>query len=480
MPTRSGRPALTPARLAAVAAICAATPALLWADEPPGAALAPAVTAQDTPVGAVTDLAGAPTAMLPIENGVRAQGIALVLTGGLGETDNVALTTNNTQSQTLGLLGADFMLNHISSGFDVAATGDVAYIDYLQNAYSAQFLGRFDALAALKFFSDRLRWVVDEDFGEAQLNVFSPIVPGNLEFINVVGTGPDLVLRTSSDYEVRAGARYLYATYEESPFNGDRAVADVSIVRELSANSNVGLNADGSWLWFQNTVVNTDYNRRKFYASFDTRGARTQLSVELGVMQVSEFGSATTPLAQLNLTRSLTSDASVFVAAGREYTDSADNFRDLHVGAAGGIVVSPTAAATTDNYLTNYVTGGWSFQRNRTTLSLTARWERDTYTHVSSADVQLGNIQARISRIVSPSLSWELYAAVNRSEYLVQHPTQTFGTGGAALVYNLGRTVDCRLSYGHNFQGTSGVGAVPYAEDRVFVSVNYRPPLTLP
>jgi hypothetical protein len=114
---------------------------------------------------------------------------------GVGETDNVALTSTNRISQTMAMIDADFSVNHQSRLFDVNAVGDFGYIDYLQGAFGPELLGRLDGTADAVIIPGRLIWTLSDDFGQSAVDPYTPVNPDNIENINYLTTGPELKLR---------------------------------------------------------------------------------------------------------------------------------------------------------------------------------------------------------------------------------------------------------------------------------------------
>ena len=186
---------------------------------------------------------------------------------GVGESDNVTLASSDKVSQTIATLNADFDVNEKSRLLEVDAKGNFSYLDYLQNAYSSQLIGRFDGAANLAIVPERLTWVLRDDFGQAALDPFTPVTPINIENVNYVSTGPDAHLRLGSTGFLNVSARYAQAQYQTSPFNSNRASGQLGVGRDLSASSTVSLNGEGERVMFDNTVVNTDFDRYSAYAT---------------------------------------------------------------------------------------------------------------------------------------------------------------------------------------------------------------------
>jgi len=472
-------------------------------------------TAEPTPQAPIVSPVGATAGIAPIlppaENANMSRITDLGVLLGVGETDNVALTSANQQAQTIGLAGVDFDVKRLGSRLDANLVGDFDYLDYFQNAYGGQAIGRFDGLLDAKLLPGILTWVAEDDFGETQQNPLIPVVGTNLENINVFSTGPNLMLRPLNDTLFELGGRYAVSDFEDSPDDGYRFLETATLERELSAASNVSLNANITQAHFDTTdvpcteeetvvlpserlrcagdvLVNSDFERRNFYGSYNIAGVRTQISAQLGVSQVNEPGYwISTPLAQLSVSRQLSPRMSVNISAGRQFTDALDSFRNLRAGAAGGIVIAPTASISTGNYLSNYGSLGWSLDLHRTTFSLSARYERDTYVEHNQFDVRLASLQARAARALTSTLTAQLSVSLTQTQYaqtptLILPPTilsessqGEFGSVAGLLTWRLGRHVDAQLSYAHNFAG--GRNAYSYGEDRVFLIVAYHPPL---
>ena len=406
------------------------------------------------------------------------------LAAGIGETDNVNLSPTNPKSQTIAAANLDFDVKRTGSRLDASALGNFTDLHYLEGAYGNQVLGRFDGLATAKLWSDRLRWVFADDFGEQQTDPFAAITPVNLQRVNVFSTGPDLTLRPSYSSFVNLAARYSKVTYQASPFDGHNLIGSAEFGRELSPLSSVSLVVQAEELRFDNTTVNTDYDRREAYGRYLIRGARTSIDAQLGAAQANTVRSAwkTSPFVRLSLTRKVSRFSLLTLAGGREYTDSADSFSSLTSGAGGGIVVAPVSQ-TTANYLRNYGSAGWEFSRLRTSFGFTGTWERDNYDVQSVYDATRAELGINLGRSLTPKLSVNVTGTADRYEYFNQGFTDKFGTVGAGLVYRPGRWVIVYARYDHAFRRSSGIssslllagGGAGYDENRAFIMIGYRP-----
>jgi hypothetical protein len=319
-----------------------------------------------------------------------------------------------------------------------------------------------------------LQWFLQDDFGEGQLNPYTPSTPTNLEKVNFLTTGPEFTLRPLDDTVLQLGGRYALATYQFSPLNGWRSSENVLLERLLSPNSNVALGADAEQLHFDNTIINPEYDRDRFYIRYDITGARTHITAAVGETQNNDGGAwVATPLVQFDLTHDLAPQTVLNVTAGRQFTDAADAFSDLRSGAAGGIVVAPVAQ-TSEDYLRNYVSASVQLTGRRSTISATAAYERDVYAIDDTFDVTRADLELRGSRQLNAILSAEIFGAIMQSRYFTQGGHINSNIVGANMTWQASRTLALEGRYTHDFQSTNG-GGYGYAANLIFVTLTYRP-----
>ena len=404
---------------------------------------------------------------------------------GIGESDNVTLVPTDKVSQTIAITDLDFSVNEQSRLLEANAKGDFSYLDYLQNAYSSQLIGRFDGEGKVAIVPGRLTWVVRDDFGQAAIDPYTAVTPTNMEHINYLSTGPDLSMRLGGVNFIDLSARYARAQYETSPYNSNRGLGSLAVGRDISAGAAVSLNADFERVMFENTAVNTDFDRTSGFGRYELHGARTDFEGDLGATRISQAGSSTNgSLAKVQLSRKISAAAKLIATAGRELTDASSSFSTLQtgaIGAGGGMIGTAPAALTSNNYTRNYASVGWQYLRNRTTIGLDARWEKDTYAGQPQLDVNLPRVDFNIHRQLTRAFSTQLLGSFYKTDY----PNASIASNtasskyddwlvGAALTWRHGRGLEIRLRYDHNSHVVSAGGS-GYGENRVFLTVGYRP-----
>ncbi|MGH8318278.1 MAG: hypothetical protein ACREUL_09910 [Steroidobacteraceae bacterium] len=471
-------------------ALALAAPALALAQQTPsgtpssGPPAAP-VPATGAPAASVPG-AGLPGVVLPSASLLGAEAAGLTLapanytlyggSAGLGETDDVNLSSPHPKAQTLTV--ATLMFDVVRSGtwLDLNTLGNFSDIDYLEHAYSNQVLGSFDGLANLKLWSNHLTWLVRDDYGDAEINPLEQTTPNNIQRLNDFSTGPDLKLEPTRTIFVGLQALYSRINYQTSPFDGQTGSGAFTIGHRFSALASISLVGQVQQLRFDNRLVNTNYQVRESYADYNLIGARTTVDLQAGVAQADDVGTwKTSPRLRLALTRSVTPFSTVTLNGGREYFNAADGLSDLTSGAAGGIPIGP-ATQTSANALRTYGNGGWQFQRLRTTIGLTGGWEENQYDRQRLFNYSRANVGLHLGRQLTPRLSANISGSENHYDYLNQGFSSDFGTAGGALVYHLSESVVLYGRYDHTFRSTSGEAkGFGYDENRVFLMIGYYP-----
>jgi hypothetical protein len=463
-------------------------------------ALAPAVHAQVSSSG--LDAVGSNNATS--NPAVRSQFFVYGVDAGVGETDNVTLVSTNKVSQTLAVADVDFAVNEQTRLLDLKAAGDFSDLNYLQGAYGNQLIGRFDGIGKVAIVPGRLTWTVRDDFGQAAVDPYTPQIPTNLEDINYFSTGPDLILPLDAIDFINVGAQYKRTQYQTTPFNSNRFSGTVAFGRNLSAGSSISLDGSFERILFDNTALNTDYDRTSPYAHYELHGARTDLKADLGATRITEAGSSTTgTLVTVELSRKLSAAAKLTFTAGRKLTDAGASFSAVQPGASG-TVTSAAAAQTSENFTSTYASAGWQYTRYRTRLAVSARWEKDTYPGESTLDHSRPgaefNLERRLTRTFTAQLLGRWYktdyphatlasvvASSNETglvganvtpqpDVVSQLASPNFDDGllGASLAWRHGRGLEIRMRYEHTSHVVS-VGAGGYQENRVLLTVGYRP-----
>jgi len=402
---------------------------------------------------------------------------------GVGVTDNVTLVPTNRINQTIATADLDFSVQQATRLLDAGLKGNFSYLDYLQDAYSADLIGRFDGLAHAALIPERLTWTLQDDFGQGQVNAFASPTPDNRQNINYVSTGPNLWLRFAGTGFFELSARYARSQYSISPFDSNRVQGSFELGDQLSARSSLSLNGATEHVLFDNTSVNTDFDRTSAYAHYEISGARTDLTANLGGTEIRQNGSLTSgPLAKFQVNRKVSPASRIIFSVGRELTDASTGFSVAPTGAIGAISTTP-AAVTANSYTSDYASLGWNFERNRTTFALTGRWEKDSYASQPELDVSRGGGEFNLAKKLTHTLSIQLLGSLYTTDYahanfIADEGGSSFQDAriGGALSLREGRALVFSLRVDHVSRAVSNNSGVPgFHANTVFLTVGYRP-----
>jgi hypothetical protein len=417
-------------------------------------------------------------------------------TAGLGQTDNVALTNVDEHAQTMASVGVAVDVGRQGTAFNGDLKGELDYLDYVQHYYPGQFVGRLDGDASWWFIEDRFKWVLQDNYGNAQVDALTAPNRNNIQSVNVVSTGPDFIMRPNETLYFKLAGRYQASDWQTSPFNSQRVLGLASVGDDLSLASSVSLNADFTSIRFQDpTVVNPNYERRKYYLRYDTRGVRTSLSLDLGYAEANDTGEFKGKLlAQLVLSRDLTPRQTAFISGGQQLTDVADAFATLTGGAAGYTILAP-AAGSGGNYLNQYLSAGWQYKATRTTFGVSGRWDKDTYT-LEATPAQIADYlsqglpaplnverwtgQGRVERYITPVISANVHASYTHEDYWTLGYTDHYIYAGIGATYAATDRLQYELRYDYNSRSSQTVAAattrvVPsYSQNMIWLTVAYR------
>ena len=460
-------------------ALALAAPALCLGQEAGSSGVAESTPASSTPASSAPAVsapaAGAPGAVLP---GAALPGLAapLPVTGagltgltslpaeytnygvsaGVGESDNVNLSPTHPESQTLSAANLFFDLIRSGSRLNLNAVGNFSDTDYLEGAYSNQVLGRFDGLADVTLWEHHLTWLVRDDYGDSQVNALESLTPANLQRINIFSTGPDLTLQPTLSSFVELQGLYARNDWEDDPFSGNTETGTVTVGHQFSPAATLSLVGQVQQEQFDNTTANKNYQVREYYAHYALKAARTTVDLQGGLDQANDTGSWTSsPLVRVAITRSVSPFSTVSVSGGREYSNAMGNFAGIDTGVTGGIPVG-SAAQTTGNALRTYGNLDWGFRRQRTSINLIGDWERSSYDVESKYNFTLTDVGLNLGRQLTPRLSANIMATVDRGQYGNQGFTNTYGTGTAGLVYRPGTWVVIYGRYDHRSSALPG------------------------
>lgn len=392
---------------------------------------------------------------------------------GLGYSDNILRVSNNAEDGSIAQAGLELAAAEKTRRFDGDLVADLAYMDYLQNTYSNELVGNARGKAAFNLLEDYVQWVIADNFGQTQTDLFVPITPANSENINYFSTGPDLTLRPAANTELQLGGRYSAVDYQVSPNDSNRVSGTLALVRNIAARSSLSLNAEHDRVDFTNQAVNTDFNNDALYVAYRVESNRTKILMNVGISRIKMSGSTENDsLLKLQVSRTVTAHSTLDLSIGRELTDAGTSFGSQTI--SQNVSLDTQALSTsTSPYLDEYADLGWNATGRRTRIGASLHYEQQTYSSQPSQDRNFTDVQAYVSRDLGPRVSARLVGDYTKNDYKQQQQGDsnetTFTCGFSFLA---GRLLRIDLSV-ERYDRNSDLADGDFHENRAWLKLRY-------
>jgi hypothetical protein len=414
--------------------------------------------------------------------------------GGAMRTDNATLSAGG-PSDTVATAGLGVSLYRDSGYLRADVEGSALYEDYHDHTYPSHVLGSLVGTAALTLIPGRLVWVLQDTFGQTNVNPLQPTTPTNRINANYVATGPDADVRLADATDLLIGARFAEANFQTNPFArvDDHSWFGTLGVREaLTPSSSASLNIAASRVSYPNPTE-PSYDQQDLYARYNTHSDRGGLAIDLGVSQLHDIGGTVhVPLARLGLFRSLTPSWNINIKGGSEFQNSGQalqsSFGDVRVingqlvsGPAIGTGELPAGTVADINlskvpFRSEFVKMAIDFVRPRTTLDLSGRTGHERYqAGARDLDRNTTEVGAAFTRLMRPTLEFHISGSYEHRTPLAALPADRTTSGRAGFNWRAGSLLAVTLAYAHEARSTEAGGA-PYTVNLIYLGFAYGPP----
>jgi hypothetical protein len=391
---------------------------------------------------------------------------------GAGYSDNIARTDVDETNETIGTLGLQLNWTERTRRITGDADIDLSYFEYLDNTFESEVVGTGNGSLAFAIVPDRLQWVFEDSFGQAQSDPFAPATPETREDLNYFSTGPDLTLHFGSTVFSRLFGRWSKTTYETSPLDAERRTAGLGVGRRASSRSEFSLNGVTEKVDFD-SELNPDYDRKSAFVNYSLDAARTRLSTDLGYTWLDRDGAADTSgsaLMNITATRELSAASSLQLTLSSQLGDAGDSLRG---GLSSSVVgIGGQITATSDPFENRVVSLEYRFSRTRTGFSLGISRTDDQYETQSQLDRKATVYNAAFSRRLARTLDLELTAALFDENFDSSDLESDELRYGVALNWRAFRTIGWRLLVERYDRDTNN-GTGEYTENRAFLTMGY-------
>ena len=411
---------------------------------------------------------------------------------GLAYTDN-ALLTSGSGKKGDGVAALGFATDYARVGnLSVNMLGNVERLEYLSHSYSGSFYGQFNGSAVLGKNTDPLQWQLQDSFGEAMSDPLQAPNPQSLQTINDIATGPRVNLHFGLRDRLTLSGQYSRTTYQRSPFDSQTFQGGMEFSHALSGAAYVGLQGSfGRTEYVNLTTLQqfaiggiSDFNLWQGAAVFSWTYQRSRLMVRAGYNEL-DFGHGNRkgePLFQLNLSRQISPFSTVFLNAQSSYSMNGASLgsTNAQLGLQTGALLNPSlAVAQPFNSRSGSV--GWTFQRARTTFSLSGTVDQTLYAQSGGPVLNENHLDEglsmRLGRQLRPRTAVQLWAQGYLDHYTQLHANtrqESFGLSFTQTFFRLAVSFYVERTQQSGSPGASHFVASSYHDDRVGLYVTYN------
>lgn len=335
---------------------------------------------------------------------------------GFFSSDNITRAEEDEIDEVASVAEIGGNWHSVGTRFAAAFDGTLSYRHYMQNDFDDEGRANFLAVGDIFIVPETLDWSITDRLANAPVDPVATTSPINVQFVNVLETGPRLTLRPGSNELTLAVSRAdIHA--EESPIDHARNSGTLGFMHDISANSGFGLVANVRRIEFEPEAEATDFDQEKAHLTFESRNDTLFLSVAGGKsrFELADGPSRDATTGWLRVRARRTSDSVIYAAIERTASDTATAMlTDELLLEQGGV---PSFIVTGDPFFSDRLilryTRGW--RAHEWFLALNAT---DLDYFVSPLDREHRGAQLGAEFMLSPRLLLSLSASGTRIEYL--------------------------------------------------------------
>jgi hypothetical protein len=314
--------------------------------------------------------------------------------------------------ESVGLL---LGLERTSTRLDASIDANLDYRRYSLDSLDNETVGTLNAAADVDIVQDLFGWTFYDNYGQGIRDPFSGLGPGNREKVNIIGTGPRILVPLGGRTTLDIRGTYSERRFDESSqVDSDSMLSELGLYRQISSTARLGLVASWNDIEYVD-VIAPSYKIERLSVRYEKELATGRVLAELGTNEISAAGrDSDEPLYNFVWTRSLTARSELSIRAAQEITDSGSA---LSSGLAPGIEGdSFTDVIVTPDPLEQQRFGiSYVLTLSRTVVSADVGSWKDDYVGSSTYDNDSRNLHASFVRTISPRLSFGVgFDRINR------------------------------------------------------------------
>lgn len=265
---------------------------------------------------------------------------------GAFHTDNITRDDEEPLDELVAIAEFGANWHTVGTRFAAAFDGNVGYRNYTRNDFDNEARGNFLAVADYFIVPDTLDWYITDRLANAPVDPLGSTSPINVQFVNVIETGPRLTLRPGGSNELSLSVARADIHAEESPIDHTRDTGSLGFLHDVDQNMSFGVVADVRRFEFDEGTEAIDFDQQDAHLTFDSRNETVNFSAAAGRsrFELADIDSMEETTGWLRLRARRTSDSTIYAALERTANDTATSMlldeQLLQQGGVPGFVVT--------------------------------------------------------------------------------------------------------------------------------------------
>ncbi len=414
----------------------------------------------------------------PLQAGELAYGLGYLAT----HSDNISRVPTNQRSDWINSYLAGFAYQENSADLVAHVLAQAEYDTYQKNTYSNQSLYYLDSSAVWTVSPQRFTWTVEDTARQVLINSTGVATPTNQAGINVLSTGPDVLLRFSPVQSLAMGARLGDVYTGSVDADSKRFNGSAGWLYQASSESTYSLNYQPLVVKFNNSTLNDNFTQQDIFVRGDYHPSRSQYVLDLGVTKLDrDHGDGLSEtLARFTWNRQLSPESAFGVSASRGFSDTgtdilaasqAPTSRTVAVQQPVPNTVLSTDIVTSDVYFAKREQIFYNRHSNQTGIQFVVSHSNLNFL-VNPLDSNQTDARLQIDYFYSDVTTASVFTEYTKTKYLDFFRQDTDWDSGIRLGYRLTRTLTLGVEARHTTQDSTDP-TVNFRDNRVVLSVLY-------
>ena len=398
------------------------------------------------------------------------------LNAGVGTSDNLLRTPDNQLDTTIAFVGAEFGYVETGSRLTANIVVNADYLTYDESSIDNELIGGASAFVDY-FFVEEVFWLnAQYNFGQQVFDPLTPIRPDNREDVSFVTAGPGLSLPFGDHNSLDIEANYSTVRYELRANDNDRINLELGLSRDVGEGKTISLIGSEEQVRFSDEVINPDFNRQEAFIRWSSVSVRNVIDIDVGYseLELEDLSRQSSgSVFRFDWTRIVSPSTTLTFGAGSRFSDQGDIFRFAQ-NTSFDIRETEDVIGTATPFRNNFFNATYLLERERTTITVAARWSQEDYEEENTFDRDVGRLNASVSRQLSRKITGELSLIYSQRSFDTLNRDDDDMLWELSFGYQFNPALSAALSY-QRLDRNSTLAIDEFGENRIFLTFSYVP-----